>query len=132
MEAKKLASAPINLELIEVFATLMMVSRSKSSTAAVKCSEMYLHASLQAKRYPEMIDVGWIFCLTNSSAFWNETHNCVKNTGWFGVIRIQYLQKLGSYDDNWCGSIAYFFVLKLSQFNQNSVQTDIWLIKSYR
>ena len=34
---------------------------------------IYLTASLQANRYPAMMEVGWIFCLTNSSAFFRSS-----------------------------------------------------------
>lgn len=34
-----------------------------------------------------------------------------------------YLQEFSSQNDNRCGSIAYFIVLKLSQFNQNPANT---------
>ena len=50
MLEKKSASAPIILELMEVLAMLIKESRPSSSTGAVKCSEIYLQASLQAKR----------------------------------------------------------------------------------
>lgn len=56
--ANKSASAPMILELIAVFAMLIRESRPSSSTGAVKCSEMYLQASLHARRYPAIIEVG--------------------------------------------------------------------------
>lgn len=56
--AKKSESAPISFELIAVLAMLIKESRPNSSTGAVKCSEIYLQASLHAKRYPEIIEVG--------------------------------------------------------------------------
>lgn len=56
--AKKLASALINLLDIEVLAQLSRASIPSESTGTASLSSIYLHASLAAILYPEMILVG--------------------------------------------------------------------------
>ena len=52
---------------------LTMHSLPRSSTLMVRLSVRYLQASLQASLYPLMMEVGWIFCLTSSSAFFKSS-----------------------------------------------------------
>merc|ERR1719245_891818 len=69
MLANMSSSTAVSLPDMVVLATLIRLSRPSSSALNDKCSEMNLHACLHARVYPEMMEVGWIFCLTSSSAF---------------------------------------------------------------
>jgi hypothetical protein len=60
---------PIIFEDIAVLAALTMGALPNLLTSTWSCSWMYLTASLQANRYPLIIEVGWILCFTSSCAF---------------------------------------------------------------
>lgn len=58
IEEKKSFSVPMIFEDIEVLAQFMRQSLPRSETFYDKCSSMYLHASLTANLYPDMMIVG--------------------------------------------------------------------------
>merc|ERR1719516_154522 len=70
---KNSSSAPMSLLDMQVLAQLIRHSSPRSSTLRVRCSLMYLTASLLASLYPAIIEVGWIFCFTSSSAFFSSS-----------------------------------------------------------
>mmetsp|Transcript_11266 Transcript_11266/g.39151 ORF Transcript_11266/g.39151 Transcript_11266/m.39151 type:complete len:400 (+) Transcript_11266:554-1753(+) len=62
--AKKSASPPMILLLMDVRAAFISVSAPRESVDSASLSSMYLHDSFMARRRPAMIDVGWILLRT--------------------------------------------------------------------
>ena len=71
--AKKLASALMSLLDMEVLAQLRRASLPSESTGTASLSSMYLHASLAAILYPEMILVGCTLILMSSLALFSSS-----------------------------------------------------------